>query len=250
MLAMLIYRVVLKEIFHPLIDLIYPKNCLICHNFFTDSNQNSPACKACWDKIEYNLPPICNICGRHIQNGESACEACRNKEFKFTRAWSVVNYDDLMRHLIHLFKYRNKTSLSKPFARLMADFFQNYNLSRFKFDYLIAVPLHPARFREREYNQSQLICAELARILGMRNLKNNLKRIKYTAFQSSLNENERFHNIEGAFALRNHGGELLGKNILLIDDLLTTGATCSEAAGTLRQAGANQVYVLTLAVTP
>jgi len=246
---MLIYRVVLKKIFGPVLDLIYPKNCLICHNFPAEINTDNPVCFACWDKIERNLPPFCTKCGRHTEEPESLCRACQKRELGFTRAFSVVNYTGAMRHLLHLFKYKNKTSLAKPFAALMADFFERYNLSRFKFDNFLSVPLHPTRLREREYNQSELLCEEMEKLLGIKNLTKNLKRIKHTAFQSSLNEDMRLNNTKGAFELKNPQ-DVFKKNILLIDDLLTTGATCSEAANIFKKSGANEIYVLTLATTP
>lgn len=245
---MLIYPVVFKEIFEPLIDLVYPRNCLICGAFSGGSNNNNPVCKVCWDKIDYNLPPFCHKCGRHILDNEALCKSCRNKEFSFTRAWSAANYSGAVRHLLHLFKYNNKTSLARPFGNLLVEFFETYNLARFKLDYLLAVPLHPARLREREYNQSGLLCEEIAKITGIKISKNNLRRIKHTAFQSDLTLDERFNNVSGAFVLKKPQ-EFAQKNILLVDDLLTTGATCSEAAGVLRQAGADNVYVLTLATT-
>ncbi len=131
----------------------------------------------------------------------------------------------------------------------MVDFLTTYNLARFKFDYLMAIPLHPARFREREYNQSNLLCKEISKMLGIENSENNLVRIKHTSFQSGLTEKRRQQNIFGAFTLQKPK-EVSEKNILLVDDLLTTGATCSEAAKVLRCAGANQIYCFTLAITP
>lgn len=246
---MLIYRVVFKRVFAYLIDLVYPNNCLICHNFLAEENQYGPVCKACWDKIEHNKPPFCSRCGRHIVEAESLCKNCQKKEFGFSRSWGAANYSGIMRSLIHFFKFKNKTSLAIPFARLMADFFKDYNLARFKFDYLIAMPLHPTRLREREYNQSDILCKELTKMLGIKSLSDSLKRIRNTASQSALNEERRIKNIAGAFCVENPE-ELNNKNLLLIDDLLTTGATCSEAANILRKSGANQVFVLTLATTP
>ncbi|MDP2939574.1 MAG: ComF family protein [Candidatus Omnitrophota bacterium] len=246
---MLIYFVVLKEIFAPLVDLIYPHNCLICHKFLSERSQNNPVCKACWEKIELNLPPFCLKCGRHVSEIESICKSCKKKEYKFKRCFSVANYTGVIRDLIHLFKYKNKTSLSKSLARLMVNFFQTYNLSRFKFDYLVALPLHTTRLREREYNQTELLTREMSKMLGLNLSLNNLKRIKHTTPQSALKEDLRIYNIMGAFALKNPD-EFAQKNILLVDDLLTTGATCTEAAQVLNEACVNDIYVLTLAITP
>lgn len=246
---MLIYRVVFKRFIEPLLDLIYPRNCLICGSFLGNTNRDNPVCLNCWGKIEYNLPPFCTKCGRHILSEQQLCKACLERELNFTRAFSLANYTGVMRNLIHLFKFKNKTALAKPFAAMIADFFKDYTLGRFNFDYLAAMPLHPTRFREREYNQSQLISMHLSSMLGIKNSSDNLKRIKHTTPQSNLSERKRWDNVQGAFAIRNPS-EFAQKNILLMDDLLTTGATCSSAAEALKKAGANQVYVLTLATTP
>jgi len=240
---------VLKEFFESLVDLIYPRNCFICHKYLSGNNKNNLICQACWDKIEYNLPPFCNICGRRTLEAEGFCKACSKREYGFDRAWSVVNYSGVIRQLIHLFKYQNQPSLARPLAGLMIGFFNTYHLERFKFDCLVAIPLSPARLREREYNQSELLAAELGRLVNLGEPLNILKRIKHTPFQSGLKENQRFANVQGAFEIRKKE-KLTHKNILLVDDLLTTGATCSEAAGILKQAGASQIHVLTLATTP
>ncbi len=235
----------LKEIFESLTGLIYPHNCLICHKFLPGKNEDNPICQVCWNKIEYNLPPFCNICGRHTLEAEHICKACSKRKHNFDRAWSVANYSGVMRQLIHLFKYQGKAGLNRPLAKLMAEFFVAYNLDRFKFDCLMAVPLHPARLREREYNQSQLLSEELGRMLNLKHSLNILRRIKHTPFQSALKENQRFANVKQAFKVNNKEG--LSQNVLLVDDLLTTGATCSAAAGVLKQSGASQIHVLTLA---
>ena len=164
----------------------------------------------------------------------------------FDRAFCVCVYDGVIKTLIHEFKYNDKQYLGQTLSRLLIDFIKRYELPISYIDYLIPMPLHRAKLREREFNQAQILCREVATAIGKPLLENNLLRCRATNTQASLEVHQRFHNVRGSFAVtENH--LVNGKNILLIDDVLTTGATASEAAQTLKDAGANIVLVLTLA---
>jgi len=130
----------------------------------------------------------------------------------------------------------------------MIDFVRAYRLDIEQFDIIVAVPLFPSRLRERGYNQSRLLAELIAKEYGVNLSINNLIRTRNTEHQTFLGEKERWTNIHGAFRIK-HSDRFSGKNILIIDDLLTTGATASEAAGALKNAGAETVGVLTLAIT-
>lgn len=150
--------------------------------------------------------------------------------------------------MIHQFKYNQKTYLRKPFARFIENFIQIYRLDIKQFDIIVPIPLFSSRLRERGYNQSQLLAEQIARKYHIDLSLKNLVRIRNTEHQTVLTKKERWTNIVGAFRIINPVG-FFGKNILIIDDLLTTGATASEAAATLKDAGAETVGVLTLAIT-
>ena len=130
----------------------------------------------------------------------------------------------------------------------MADFISTYHLDINQFDKIVPIPLSQSRLRERGYNQSGLLAEEISRIYKICLSKKNLVRIRNTEHQTLLSEKERWTNIYGAFRIKNLS-RFSGKNILVIDDLLTTGATASEAARTLKDAGAKTVGILTLAIT-
>lgn len=130
----------------------------------------------------------------------------------------------------------------------MTDFVRAYRLDIKQFDVIVPVPLHPARLRERGYNQSQLLAEHLAEEYQISLAGNSLVRVRHTEHQTLLNEKERWTNIHEAFRI-GHSAEVSCKNILVIDDLLTTGATASETARTLKNAGAATVGVFTLAIT-
>ena len=134
------------------------------------------------------------------------------------------------------------------FARFIINFIQKYRLDIEQFDIIVPIPLFPSRLRERGYNQSQLLAEQIARNYHINLSLNNLVRTRNTEHQTFLSEKERWTNINGAFTIKN-STKFSGKNVLIIDDLLTTGATACEAAGTLKDAGAQTVGVLTLAIT-
>lgn len=175
------------------------------------------------------------------------CSDCQHRTLRFDRAWSACLYEDPVPTLIHLFKYGQKTGLRKPFAGLITDFLQTYHVRWEDFDLILPIPLHPARYRERGYNQALLLAAELSGQLGIPVETKILIRRRPTGFQARRTQKERWTNISGAFKIE-HSQRVRNKNILLVDDLLTTGATVSEAAGQLKSAGASRICVVTLAV--
>jgi len=130
----------------------------------------------------------------------------------------------------------------------MINFIEIYHLDIQQFDIIIPIPLFPSRLRERGYNQSHLLAEPIARHYHIDLLTNNLVRTRNTEHQTSLREKERWTNIRGAFRITDSSA-FSGKNILIIDDLLTTGATASQASGALKHAGAQTVGVLALAIT-
>jgi len=131
---------------------------------------------------------------------------------------------------------------------LMVRFIDTYQLDIHQFDFIMPIPLFSTRLRERGYNQSQLLAEPIAQKYSIPLSLRHLTRVRNTEHQTFLKEKERWTNIQGAFRISNPA-EVSGKNILIIDDLLTTGATASEAARTLKAAGAAVVGVFTLAIT-
>ena len=154
-----------------------------------------------------------------------------------------------MKNLIHQFKFGQKTMLRHLFSELMASFIRSNYFDIRQFDHLVPIPLSATRLRERGFNQSQLLAELISREFKVPLSTAVLSRIKNTSSQSLLHQKERWTNIKGAFRIKNQF-HTIGKNILLIDDLLTTGATSSEAALIIKNAGAKRVGVLTLAVAP
>jgi ComF family protein len=153
-----------------------------------------------------------------------------------------------LKNLIYQFKYNQRTYLRKMFLQLIADFIEDYSLDIGQFDLIVPIPLFSSRLRERGYNQAQLIAELIADKYRIELSLNGLLRVRDTGHQTLLNEKERWTNIHGAFRIK-HPAKFSGKNVLIVDDLLTTGATASEAARVLKNAKAKTIGVLTLAIT-
>ncbi len=152
-----------------------------------------------------------------------------------------------MQRLLHLFKYGHKTGLRFFFTEQILIFARDYNLDLQNHHLIVPVPLHPTRLRERGYNQSLLIAQMISEEFDIPVENKSLLRIRHTPNQARLSQKERWTNIKAAFKIKPFNN-FRHKNILLIDDLYTTGATASQAAKILKDAGANKVTVLTIAI--
>lgn len=230
-------------------ELAFPDNCLLCRSFL-NSRHSQQLCAGCLSRIKLNTPPFCLKCSRHLElpTPDGLCPTCVKTSYAFDQAWGVCSYDDALPSLIHQFKYDGKTSLRFTFSRLMFDFINQYQIPMDNFDMIIPMPLHPTRLRERGYNQSQLIAELLSRHLSLPCHQHLMERTKHTPTQTALEAKQRWTNMEGAFRI-DHSLDIADKNVLIIDDLLTTAATAHAASCALKEAGAAYVGILTLAIT-
>ena len=161
------------------------------------------------------------------------------------RVYSLGGFDENFQALVHHFKYKGKISLGKRLGYRLAEELKGQNLS--DFTYLIPVPLHKVRKRERRFNQSEILGEALAQKLTLRLPQNILIRIKNTKDQTKLSIEERKENVAGAFQVQDKQKILHGKKIILVDDVITTGATLNECARVLKQAGAKEILAVTIA---
>jgi len=239
----------LAGLFRGLKDLIYPNLCLACKNKIELNEGQNLVCINCLDKIEKNLPPFCATCGRHLDIeaiNKNTCKGCKNTKFYFDRAFSPCVYTGIMKNLIHKFKYSGSDYLGEYFGSIMSTFIQDYSLPIQYLDYIIPVPLHKSRLREREFNQAQILSQQVAKKFDKKLLTDVLIRNKPTKTQTELTLKERGQNVKDSFLVAKP--ELIkDANLLLIDDVLTTAATSNEAAKCLKSAGAKAVILLTLA---
>ncbi|MDD5449800.1 MAG: ComF family protein [Candidatus Omnitrophica bacterium] len=238
------------QILTSLLNLAYPPVCGICDKKLnTIKEQKLSVCDECLVLIKKNPAPYCFKCGRSMRGLSEAvkiCWECSKREFSYERSWSAFIYDGVVKKALHLLKYSNKISLSGLFCGMLADFIgANTEVVR-KMDAVIAVPLHGIKFREREFNQANLLASAVVKASDIKDLSGCLKRGVATRPQSGLDKGERFENIKGAFSVTREAC-LKGKNLLLVDDLFTTGATLNECASALKKAGANRINCLTFA---
>jgi competence protein ComFC len=239
----------LGSLFKGVKDLIYPNCCLACKNKIEPAKEENLVCAACWEKIEKNIPPFCVSCGRRLDKkgmAKNICSGCLKVKFYFDRAFSPCLYTGTIKKLIHEFKYAGKDYLGKPLGELMNKFIKDYRLPVEYLDFIIPVPLHKSRMREREFNQAQVLSEQVASEFNKKMLPDVLVRNRPTRTQTELTFEERRKNVERNFTVK-HAECIRGANLLLIDDVLTTGATSSEAAKTLKDSGARVIFVMTLA---
>ena len=173
------------------------------------------------------------------------CYHCSYAEPHFTRARCAARFEGVLPRLIHAFKYDDALWLGGNLSELLHACWTTHFAER-PCDAVVAVPLHPARRRSRGYNQAQVLAAGLARRLGIPLWGGVLHRVRATETQTHLTARQRLHNVTGAFE-SDRRRQLAGRRVLLVDDVMTTGATVGECARALKKGGATEVLVLTLA---
>mgnify|MGYP001589941586 CR=1 FL=1 len=240
----------LRSLIKGLTDIIYPATCLSCKSRLKDiASVDNLVCAQCWSRIKKNPPPFCHCCGRHLEKkipGKNICVKCLKAKVHFDRAFSSCIYEGVIKELIHKFKYQDKAYLGKILSRPMIEFIKEHKLPMDYLDSVIPVPLHKTKLRERDFNQAHILSQHVAREFNKRLLSDVLIRHRHTKTQTDLEQDLRFANVENSFSVIK-AEEIKGRNLLLVDDVFTTGATVSEAAFTLKKSGANIVFVLTLA---
>ncbi|WP_239988664.1 ComF family protein [Paramagnetospirillum kuznetsovii] len=227
-----------------MIDALLPPLCLSCH---AQVGEPGTLCPACWSKLVFVAPPFCACCGLPFEfdmGADALCGACLGDPPRFGRARAVFRYDDASRVLILRLKHGDRLEGVPAFARWMARAGGDILAEA---DLLVPVPLHRWRLLSRRYNQAALLVNALARQSGVTAIPDLLERRRRTPPQGHLNRAGRVKNVAGAFSLaERHKPTLQGKRVVLIDDVLTSGATVGECAKVLLREGAAAVDVLTL----
>lgn len=174
------------------------------------------------------------------------CPSCRKKTPLYAFFSPFKYAGEIIRELIYRLKYNRLQIIAEFFSQCLAEYFRRFNIHFPKSVILIPMPLHRSRERARGFNQASLIVNHLAQELGLMVVEKALVRLKNTKPQTGLNRDERGKNVIGAFGVKNHLA-VKGKDILLLDDVLTTGFTMNEAARVLKEAGAKRVWGVTVA---
>ena len=228
-----------------LLDVLLPPQCLRCR---IPVDRQGLLCGSCWREINFIVPPYCAICGlpfAHDEGQDAICGACARKAPSFDHARSATVYDDASRPLLLGFKYGDRTEAASALAQWL---YRAGDGLVDAADLIVPVPLYRWRLWRRRYNQSALLAAALGKISGRDVISDLVVRHRSTKSQRGLTPGERRRNVRGAFAVPvHHRSRVQRACIVLVDDVLTTGATAEAVAAALRQAGARQVDVLTLA---
>jgi len=233
---------VIKNFFLTLSDLFYPQHCAACQKALREKEF---LCEDCWNQIEPLSKPCCDICSHPLPNFDlKICNNCADRKIHFVAAVSAFHYRGLMQELIARYKYGRDQSLKPLLQQLIVKALKDERLCGIDFVAVVPVPLHFLRERERGFDQVLPLARQVAQFRNLA-LQSVLKRTSPTSYQAGSGREKRLYNLEGAFALRR--ATSLHGNYLLIDDVLTTGATLNECAKVLLQAGADQIWAVTLA---
>jgi ComF family protein len=228
-----------------LVQTVLPPTCLACRK---PAGASGGLCPQCWQGAGFIERPYCERLGTpfaYDSGGPLISPSAFSDPPAFDRARAAMRFSDVARDLVHLLKYGDRLDLVKPFASWMSR--AGDELLR-DADALIPVPLHWTRLFQRRFNQSAELARAISRQRSVPVIDNVLTRIRATPPQVGLARDERAKNMHGAFSVeKSLRGEIKGKRIVLVDDVLTTGATANACARILRRAGASRVDVLTLA---
>lgn len=216
------------------LDIIFPPVCGGC------GKNGSRWCSECHYRVNILDGALCDVCGLP-QDKANICDTCRadRPHYSTLRAWAV--YEGPIKQVLHKLKYRRDIALGDVLASEMAAFVKKLD---WKIDTIVPIPLSPGRYKQRGYNQVGMIARPLAMLLDVEFSPKVLNRHKETRSQVGLSRQERKQNVHEAFLA---GAGVKGKNILLLDDISTTGSTLSSAAEALYLCGAKEVFALTVA---
>jgi ComF family protein len=241
---------ILRTAIDSLAAVLFPAPCRICGATLLTASR-IPICAGCFASFEPIQQPMCARCGRPFPIAAAAeaappiCRLCRDDYYAFDFARSYGVYNDALHHAILLLKYEEVTRLGDWFAARLAELVAR-EPEQFGADVVVPVPLHPDRQRERGYNQAELIARPLARRLHLKQGAYLLVRTKPRPARLVLSRKEHWESVRGAYATRK-GLRVDKLRVLLVDDVMTTGATLDSCARALKSAGASSVLGLTVA---
>ena len=227
------------------LNVLLPPQCLSCHTVVDTPGR---LCPDCWERVEFIAPPFCRCCGfpfEYDDGDDALCGACARARPPFERARAVMRYDEDSRNLILGFKHGDRTHGAPAYGAWMAR--AGAELLR-DADLIVPVPLHWTRLLRRRFNQSALLAHAIGSLTAVEVAPDLLVRRRRTASQGFLSASARRRNVRGAFAINSRRRRLVGDaRVVLVDDVLTSGATAEACTGALLRAGARSVDLLVLA---
>ena len=216
--------------------------CVVCGEELSTNTLYS-ICDDCMKLLPFNNGKTCVKCSEPIGNMSQYCIHCKNEKPRYKKNVSVFLYKEPIDKFIRELKYDNKKYLADTLSNFIASEVVKMAVN---FDYVVPVPIHFDRYKKRGYNQAELLCSSLKDKLSLNVDISILTKSRYTRSQANLTRNERIENLRDSFKVEDKT-KVKGKTILLVDDVFTTGTTINECAKTLLDAGAKEVYSVTLA---
>ena len=201
------------------LNMLYPKKCPMCHQIL--KQKNSLICSGCAGKIRPNVEPLCKKCGRPVKTEEEYCQDCRREQHYFSEGRSIFSYGEMWRQSLVRFKYYG--------CREYGDFY--------------AKALHPRKKRNRGFNQAAYLAERLSGFCGIPWREDVVRKVRNTRSQKKLNAAKRRQNLKNAYQVT---ADITGLSVLVVDDVYTTGSTMDAMAQCLLEAGAKEVYFLTV----
>ncbi len=226
----------LRNAFGWLVDQFFPSACPLCGKTLLAAS-SGPFCQACLAGFIPLPPAHCPVCAlpfKSRQGSAHLCGRCSKNSPSFTRIAAVGLYEQSLRQAVHLLKFNRRIGLDRPLAGMLAAQLD----PEYRPDLIVPVPLHPNRLRQRCYNQAQLLARELATLLDRPLASRLLIKVRETEAQQRLSARERETNLRQAFQLSR---QLAGERVLLVDDVMTTGATLLACSRVLMAGGAGEV---------
>lgn len=224
-------------------NILYPRLCFSCEKKISTGY----LCLECQDRIEYLVPPLCRICSSPLrQENRSLCPNCAKKDSPLKKAVSITAYKEPMVRLLHLFKYKNYDYLGEFFSHLMIRHLLKIKLDLSSYELIVPVPMRPFKRKERGYNQAKLLAKQISNHFQIPLRDDIIYQKKNKPSQTKLRKHQREEAMEGIFEAKE---DLKDKNVVLIDDILTTGSTLRECALALKERGAKQIIAITLSKT-
>lgn len=234
----------MRTLFQKIISLLLPKRCIVTGQI-VEGNFGLSA--EGFKRMDFISEPYCSRCGGPLTYSKEVCFRCSDLCFSFHEARCVFVYNSTNKRLLHQFKYYDKVSHAKLFAHWLCQFGANLINEA---DYILPIPMHPKKLRERLYNQAAELTKEIEKITGVAVVLDALHRVEDSPAQQGGSRDARFENVRKVFEVDSLFQKTIkGRNLLIVDDVMTTGATLNAAASVLASFDPKKISILTLAKT-
>lgn len=230
------------------LDLIYPARCPVCKEIVIPKGRK--ICVPCESRLQVIHEPRCKKCSKPLEQDQiEYCSDCERKEYHFEYGYSLWIYDSVMKSSVSNFKYRHKKEYADYYVEMLVKHFGNA-IAKMAPDAVVPVPVHKSKYRERGYNQAEILANGIGKRLGIPVMPDFLVRSKKTLPQKQLSDKERLKNLQEAFMVNKKAGCGLSMpaKVLLVDDIYTTGSTIEACTNVLLKHGVKHVYFITLCI--